>query len=36
MRISFEGQATYGGLPKRCNCLKVLKKTSFKILQING
>jgi hypothetical protein len=36
MRISFEGQATNGNLPDESNCLKVLKKTSFKILQING
>jgi hypothetical protein len=36
MRTTSEGQATYGNFPDESNCLKVLKKTSFEILQING
>ncbi len=36
MRISFEGQASQAAPDSRVNCLKVLKKMSFEILQING
>ncbi|ADP96301.1 hypothetical protein HP15_537 [Marinobacter adhaerens HP15] len=36
MRTTSEGQATHSGFPIRSNRLKVLKKMSFIILQING
>jgi hypothetical protein len=36
MRISSEGQATYGGLRKKRNCLKLFENLEFKIFELNG